>query len=218
MNNKERNKPTKKKVLMYYLILAASLLVVAAVTCGLVFGLRTNDVTPPHFIENPDNDNDPDGDKNDEDENPPPDDTVDTSTAYEFIVPVKDVNLSQAHVFYYDKTLDRYCLHEGMDFKCDAGAEVLAAVDGTVKSVSTNDMLYGAVITIEHADGITTVYKFIAPVENLKEGDKVSRGDVIATVATAVGTENADGDHLHFEVFKNNVMQDPDDYLDIISK
>ena len=105
-----------------------------------------------------------------------------------------------------------------MDFSLKAGSEVLAAVDGTVKSVSTSDELFGAVITIEHADGVTTVYKFVDPVENLKAGDEVARGTVIAKVAAATGVENADGDHLHFEVFKNNVMQDPDIYLNIISK
>lgn len=216
MKNTQKSKPTKKKIITYYLILAACLLAIAAVTVGIVFAVRPNSVTPPTIDNNPseDDNKDPDDDKKPEE----PDNPVDTSTSYEFIVPVKDVNLSQAHVFAYDKTLDRYSLHEGMDFKCNAGTEVLAAVDGTVKSVALNDKLYGAIVTIEHADGVTTVYKFIEPNENIKAGDKVSRGAVIGKVTAAMGVENSEGDHLHFEVYKNNVMQDPDDYLDIISK
>ena len=101
--NKERTKPTKKKILTYYLILAASLLVIAGITVGVVFAVRNNvdgSIDLPKPVE-PDKPNNP--------ENPDePDNPVDTSTKYEFIVPVKDVNLSQAHVFYYDKTLDRY--------------------------------------------------------------------------------------------------------------
>ncbi len=217
MKNTEKNKPTKKKILMYYLILAACLLVIAGITAGVIFAVRNNGITNPPSIDEGNKPSNPD-DGNNDNKDPDDNDHVDTSTQYEFIVPVKDVNLSQAHIFGYDKTLDRYCLHEGMDFKCAEGTEVLAAVDGTVKSVSVRDELYGAVITIEHADNVTTVYKFINPVENLKAGDKVSRGDVIGKVAKATGVENADGDHLHFEVLKNNVMQDPDDYLDIISK
>ena len=217
MKNTEKNKPTKKKILMYYLILAACLLVIAGITAGVIFAVRNNGITNPPSIDEGNKPSNPD-DGNNDNKDPDDNDHVDTSTQYEFIVPVKDVNLSQAHIFGYDKTLDRYCLHEGMDFKCAEGTEVLAAVDGTVKSVSVRDELYGAVITIEHADNVTTVYKFINPVENLKAGDKVSRGDVIGKVAKATGVENADGDHLPFEVLKNNVMQDPDDYLDIISK
>ncbi len=217
MKNTEKNKPTKKKILMYYLILAACLLVIAGITAGVIFAVRNNGITNPPSIDEGNKPSNPD-DGNNDNKDPDDNDHVDTSTQYEFIVPVKDVNLSQAHIFGYDKTLDRYRLHEGMDFKCAEGTEVLAAVDGTVKSVSVRDELYGAVITIEHADNVTTVYKFINPVENLKAGDKVSRGDVIGKVAKATGVENADGDHLHFEVLKNNVMQDPDDYLDIISK
>lgn len=225
MDKKEKTKPTKKKILMYYLILAACLLVIAGVTVGVIFAVRANNstVTPPVIDNNDDNnhgENKPNEDDNGGNKPSDPDtpDKPTNTTQYEFIAPVKEINLSQAHVFAHDKTLDRYCLHEGMDFKCAAGTEVLAAVDGTVTNVSYRDELYGAVIEIEHADGVKTVYRFIDPAESIKKGDKVSRGDVIGTVATATGVENAEGDHLHFEVYKNNIMQDPDDYLNIISK
>ena len=105
-----------------------------------------------------------------------------------------------------------------MDFKCDAGTDVLAAVDGKIVSVVTDDRLYGGVVTIEHANGITTVYRFVEPAENLKAGAEIDRGTVIGKVMKATGAENAEGDHLHFEVYENNIMQDPDDYLNIISK
>jgi len=210
---KEKIRPTKKKILTYYLILAACLLVAAAVTVGVVFGVKKNNNStiekPP--VDVPDTPQDPD--KPDK-----PDKPVDTTTSYEFIVPVKQVNLSQANVFCYDKTLDRYAVHKGMDFAASAGTEVLAAVDGTVESVYKNDQLYGAVITIKHANGLQTVYKFIDPAENLKAGDKVNRGDVIGTVAAATGVENMEGDHLHFEVYENGKQIDPDDKLNIISK
>ena len=215
MKNNEKNKPTKKKIITYYLVLAACLLVIAGITVGVVFAVRGNNVDNGPVIDNPDDNNPNNPDKPDK-----PDDGahVDTSTKYEFIVPVKTVNLTQAHVFAHDKTLDRYCLHEGMDFGCEAGSEVLAAVDGKIKSVVTDDRLYGGVVTIEHANGIVTVYKYVEPAENLKEGTEISRGDVIGKVLKATGAENASGDHLHFEVYENNIMQDPDKYLNIISK
>lgn len=210
MKNKQKTQPTKKRILMYYLILAACLLVIAAVTVGVVFGVRANNNLPS--INVPNEPNNPD--KPDKPDEP----VVDTSTKYEFIVPVQTVNVTQTHVLWHNKTLNIFRLHNGMDFGANAGTEVYAAVDGTVKSVNINDRLYGAVIEIEHADGVRTVYKFVEPVSTLKAGDTVNRGDVIATVATATGVENADGEHLHFEVYKNNTAQDPDLYLNIISK
>lgn len=195
MKNKEKTYPSKKKILLYYLILAACILVAAAITVGVVFAVK--------------------GNRNLTIEKPEP---VDTSSKYEFITPVKDVELLKAHVFAYDKTMDWYCLHEGMDFIAEAGTEVLAAVDGEIAEIELNDDLYGSVITIKHAGGIETVYKFVTPVSGLKKGDTVNRGDVIATVAPFKGVEHEDGDHLHFEVFKDGEVADPDDYLFIISK
>ena len=109
-------------------------------------------------------------------------------------------------------------VHKGMDFTAEAGTQVLAAVDGTIESIFKNDQLYGAVIRIKHDNGVATVYKFIEPAETLKVGDKVSRGDVIATVAKATGAENKEGDHLHFEVYENGTQIDPDEKLNIIDK
>lgn len=196
MKDKEKIYPSKKKILLYYLILAACILVAAAITVGVVFAVRGNkNIT----IEKPD-------------------DPVDTSSKYEFITPVKDVELLKAHVFAYDKTMDWYCLHEGMDFIAKAGTEVFAAVDGEIANIETNDELYGSVITIKHENGVTTVYKFVTPVEGLKKGDTVNRGDVIAKVASFKGVEHEDGDHLHFEVYKNDEVVDPDEYLFIVSK
>ena len=213
MKNKQKTQPTKRKILSYYLILAACLLVIAAITVGVVFGIKPTSTDNPTIdagqnqpeppVKDPDDDKDP---------------AQDTSSKYEFITPVKNVVVSQAQVFWHNKTLNIFRLHQGMDVQCDAGTEVFAAVDGTVKSVYTNDRLYGAMIEIEHANGITTVYKFVEPNETLRAGSTVNRGDVIAKVAAATGAENADGDHLHFEVYKNNRMQDPDTYLKLISK
>lgn len=213
MKNKQKTKPTKKRILMYYLILAVCLLVIASITVGIVFGTRNANSGDITLDVNQPDDNKPDDDKKPDDGN-----VVDTNSKYEFITPVKSVTVSQAHVFWSDETLHRFCLHKGMDFSAPAGTEVLATVDGTVKGVYTNDRRFGGYIVIEHADGVRTVYKYVDPVESLTAGDTVNRGDVIAKVATATGSENAEGDHLHFEVYKNNIMQDPDTYLKLISK
>ena len=208
MKNKEKAKPTKKKVLMYYLILAACLLVIAAVTIGVVFGIRANnsgDIT----LDVPKEEEPP---KEDE----PP--VEDTSSKYEFITPVKDVVLRHAHNFDYNATMDYYRMHRGMDFTANEGTDVLACVDGVITEIITNNDMYGAIIKVSHANDIETVYKFVVPSSNLKVGSTVNRGDTIATVAKATGVEVAEGDHLHLEVFQKGKSVDPDNYLKIINK
>lgn len=203
MKNKEKQ-PTKKKVLLYYLILAACLVVIAAITVGVVFAVR-NSRAHDFTIEAPEDPGD-DGP------------AEDTASKYEFIVPVKDVNLLHAQVFGYNKTLDYYRVHRGMDFAAAEGTEVVAPVDGVITEITTNSELYGAVIKISHANDIVTVYKFVNPVAGLKVGSSVGRGDTIATVAKATGVEIEEGDHLHMEVFAKGKSVDPDIYLKIIAK
>lgn len=224
-------KPTKKKRLLFWLILAACLLIAAAITVGVIFAVKGNgqDITIDGGDDITDSGNENNGGNTGNDEanggnekppvsDPSDDDPKNTSSQYEFIVPVKEVNLIKSHEFAWDNTMKWYKLHEALDFAAPAGTEVMAAVDGTVTSVVTNDVLDYAVVTISHANNITTVYKFIDPDENLVAGSKVSRGQVIGKVAVANGVENADGDHLHFEVYKDGKIADPDEYLNLSSK
>ena len=92
MKNTEKTKPTKKKILTYYLVLAACLLVIAGVTVGIVFAVRANSVVTPPTIDAPD-DNKPDDGKKPDDGNGDKEPDKPTNTQYEFIVPVKNVNL-----------------------------------------------------------------------------------------------------------------------------
>lgn len=208
MKNKEKTKPTKKKVLLYYLILAACLVVIAAITIGVVFAVRGNR-KPGITLDVP------------KEEDPKPDDddpAQDTSSKYEFITPVSNVVLRHTHNFDYNKTMDYYRVHRGMDFAADEGTNVFACVDGVVTEIVTNNDMYGSVIKILHANDIVTVYKFVVPTSGLKVGSAVNRGDTIATVAKATGVEIAEGDHLHLEVFEKNKSVDPDSYLKIVAK
>ena len=122
------------------------------------------------------------------------------------------------YTFYYNKTLDCYHYHTGLDIAGEAGTEVLACVDGTVESITRDDVLDGGEIVIAHADGVKTTYRFVDVAEGLEAGDAVERGDVIGTIAQPVGSEYKEGAHLHFEVSKNGELADPNDYLDIAEK
>ena len=98
--------------------------------------------------------------------------------------------------------------HRGMDIAASYGAPIKAAAGGTVTLSGWNGS-YGYCIKISHGNGTETVYghcsKLIA-----KVGQKVSQGQVIAKVGS---TGNSTGNHLHFEVRKNGVLYNPQNYV-----
>lgn len=150
-------------------------------------------------------------------ETPDPDQPV-IETPEEFISPVSVVSVLNEYGFYYNKTLGNYYEHMGVDFTAEVGSKVYAVASGTVESVYTSDVLVGTQITIDHGDGVKSVYQFVEAKEGLKAGDEVKQGDVIATVAEANGSEYKDGAHLHFEVFKDGANVDPAEYLTLEEK
>ena len=218
--NEQNNKDKKKKLLTYYLILGACLLLIAAVTVTVIFAVRNADNSFQIDGGNDsviDGDDDDDGDQpSDGDDNDQP--SEDVSSQYEFIAPVTNMDVVNDYTFYYNKTLDCYHYHTGLDMAAEAGTEVVACVDGTVESITVGDVLDGTKIVLSHADGVKTSYYFIDAAENLKVGDSVKRGDVIGTVAEPTGSEYKEGAHLHFEVEKNGSVVDPNEYLDIADK
>ena len=134
------------------------------------------------------------------------------------ISPLETVTVINDYGFYHNVTLNNYYEHTGVDFSAAAGTEVLAVQAGVVESIYKDDLLLGTEITINHGDGLKSVYRFVSEVEGLKTGDSVEKGQVIATVAEANGNEYKDGAHLHFEVTKDGVNVDPAVYLTLEEK
>ena len=101
-----------------------------------------------------------------------------------------------------------YKMHNGIDIAAPGGSNILASQEGTVIE-SGYHYSHGNYIVINHGNGYATAYyhasKLIA-----KAGQWVSRGQVIALVGT---TGSSTGNHLHFEVRKNGVPQNPLNYV-----
>lgn len=128
-------------------------------------------------------------------------------------MPLATVNVLHEFGFYHNSTLNNYYEHTGLDFTAEVGTEVLAVDDGVIESIYSGDVLTGTEITVDHGDGIKTVYRFVDALESLKVGNSVKRGDKIATVAEPSGEEYKDGAHLHFEIVKGGASVDPAEYL-----
>lgn len=221
--NEHEQKPKNKRLLTYYLILGACILIIAAVAVAVTLSLTLggNDMTiddDPDQTVDGDDDNDDETPDDGDDDGDDDDDADDTGTENTFLMPVTEVNAINSYGFYHNTTLDKYYLHTGIDFAGNAGDEVYATLGGTVESIVTDPILTGTTITIAHDNGLTTTYTFVDAAEGLEAGDRVERGDVIATVAEAMGQEYKDGAHLHFEVYLNGEAVDPETYLEISEK
>lgn len=70
-------------------------------------------------------------------------------------------------------------------------------------------MLVGTQITIDHGNGVKSVYQYVEAKEGLKAGDEVKQGDVIGTVAEANGSEYKDGAHRTLKSLKTVPMWTP---------
>lgn len=125
------------------------------------------------------------------------------------VTPVATVTVLNDYGFYHNKTLNTYYEHAGIDFTASAGTEVVAVEKGTIESIYKDDVLLGTEIVVDHGNGLKTVYRFVTEAEGLKVGDKVEKGEVIATVAEATGNEYKDGAHLHFEIMQDGKTIDP---------
>ncbi|MBQ6846455.1 MAG: peptidoglycan DD-metalloendopeptidase family protein [Oscillospiraceae bacterium] len=106
------------------------------------------------------------------------------------------------------RTLDDWRIHSGVDIKGEFGTDVLAISDGTVKSVATDSMM-GNTVTVEHKDGLTSIYANLADDIKLKAGDNVKGGDVVGKVGNSALAECMEEAHLHLEVKKDGKNIDP---------
>ncbi len=112
----------------------------------------------------------------------------------------------------YSETLKEWITHLGIDIKAEKASVVKASEDGNITSIK-NDPRYGLTVIIEHDDGYKTVYSNLLTTEFVEVGEKVKKGQTIATVGGSAAFEITDESHLHFEILKDNVYLNPTEYL-----
>lgn len=98
--------------------------------------------------------------------------------------------------------------HSGLDFVAPVGSPVYATGDAVVQHVTT-DGGYGKLVVLDHGFGYKTIYAHLSEFK-VKQGQRVKRGDVIALSGN---TGVSDGPHVHYEVVKNGVKMNPENFL-----
>lgn len=99
--------------------------------------------------------------------------------------------------------------HKGLDISAPNGTPIKASASGTVTYSGNANDGYGYYVIISHGNGVTTLYAHCSQLL-VSKGQKVSKGEVIAKVGS---TGNSTGNHLHFEVRKNGITYNPQNYV-----
>lgn len=99
--------------------------------------------------------------------------------------------------------------HAGMDIAFPVGTNISAVREGTVTAVNYYTTGYGYHIIIDHGGGYKTLYGHCSTLL-VKEGEKVTKGQVIAKVGS---TGKSTGPHLHINVYLNGKTQNPRNYI-----
>ena len=112
----------------------------------------------------------------------------------------------------YDPTLDQYRTNASISLSAEQGTEVKAAADGVVKEIR-EDAQAGNVVVIEHAENWLTTYGQLEDAVAVKEGDSVTQGQIIGSVAAPTKYGVALGSHLEFAMAQDGEPKDPAENL-----
>lgn len=98
--------------------------------------------------------------------------------------------------------------HTGVDLASPPGTRIAAAAAGTVIQTGEGEYI-GKFVILNHKDSYTTLYGHCSQILTTA-GKTVKKGQIIAKVGA---TGRTTGPHLHFEIRKNGIPQDPLKYL-----
>lgn len=131
----------------------------------------------------------------------------DTKAVSEMLAPVTGI-LSSNFGERKDPLTGSRKLHEGIDIEAVKGADIKAALGGTVEEAGTSPS-YGNYIRLSHNGGLETIYAHCSELD-VKKGMSVKQGEVIAKVGDSGASV---GVHLHFEILQNGKPVNPLDYI-----
>ena len=123
-----------------------------------------------------------------------------------FMLPCKGIKTSG----YGTRTLfGETSLHKGCDIAAPDGTEIICAAEGKVLYAGENGNGYGIHVVVEHTDGYSTLYAHMRKA-CVSTGDEVLIGQKLGEVGL---TGMTTGYHLHFEILKDGVAIDPEEYI-----
>ena len=119
-----------------------------------------------------------------------------------------DYRVSSRYGYRIDPIYRRQKLHKGIDLACKRNTPVRVVGCGRVLEAGYSSS-YGYYVKVNHGNGYSTLYGHLKSY-SVHKGQDVHKGNIIGKVGSS---GNATGNHLHFELRKNNVCQNPDKYF-----
>lgn len=104
-------------------------------------------------------------------------------------------------------TLGEWRTHDGIDIKAAKGSPVRAVADGVVSRVY-DDPMWGTVVEITHAGGLTSITSGLDPVVAVSQGDSIRVEDTIGVVGSVLAEISMDS-HIHFGLKQDGEWVDP---------
>ena len=98
--------------------------------------------------------------------------------------------------------------HTGMDMAAPTGTPVKATLDGKVVAVSFNQV-YGNYVIVSHINGYQSLYAHLHAA-TVKVGQRINQGEKLGLVGS---TGYSTGPHLHFTVYKNGKLVNPQELV-----
>lgn len=117
-----------------------------------------------------------------------------------------EIEEQENSIVYYDNT---YIQNSGVDYSSVSIFDVVSILEGTVISVTNNDLL-GTIVEIRHSNDLISVYQSLSELL-VKVDDHVSQGQIIAKSGTSNVNKEL-GNHLHFELYYKGEIVNPEDF------
>ncbi|MCX4268263.1 MAG: M23 family metallopeptidase [Lachnospiraceae bacterium] len=112
----------------------------------------------------------------------------------------------------YFPTLDQYKYNPAMLIRSDVNTPVLAAADGVVLEVSSNEEI-GEYVRVALGNEYELVYGQLKAIE-MAEGEMVTKGQVLGYVSEPTKYYTVEGNHLYLKMTEGQEALDPLDYLE----
>jgi murein DD-endopeptidase MepM/ murein hydrolase activator NlpD len=144
------------------------------------------------------------------------DGSVQQVSASGWVKPIKDATISQGFgctsvaIEPYDPSCPSRHFHSGIDLAAPTGTPIYAAAAGRVQVIASATG-FGLHVIIDQGDGLQSLYGHMSMVSVLN-GSYVSAGEVIGAVGS---TGNSTGPHLHFEIDRDGIPENPLDDLSL---
>ena len=128
-----------------------------------------------------------------------------------FTMPLQTAEVQRGYsgeALVFDPTMEDWRTHNGTDFVCEAGAQVMAVMEGTISEIF-EDVMMGSCIRIDHGAQLESLYCGVTPQEQLKVGTVVSAGQFFGSTDADVLAESAQSCHVHLTMYDAGYRVDP---------